>query len=117
MSEYYAVAFASPAYYLPPQPESACSGLLRLASVGAVVGASAAAAGSYRRLRKAELSTRQALVATGKAAVVGGVATALAGAVAGTVSEQGGLTRLGLMLATGATAYYALGQWLEGDDA
>ena len=97
------------------EPESACSNLLRLATVGAVIGASAAAAGNYRQVKRDQMEVGQAILETGKTAAATGLATALAGAVAGAVSDQG-LLRLGVLFATGAVTMYGIHEWLEKSD-
>ncbi len=97
---------------VPPAPgyavaDNSCSTLVRLATVGAIVGGSAAAASNLARMQRAEITVNQVLADTTKTAVSSALATAVAGAVAGAVAEQG-LVRLGVMFATGAAVLYAL---------
>jgi hypothetical protein len=108
MSDYYPVVYAR-------EPESSCSSLLRLAAIGAVVGGSAAAASSYRQVKHHEIEAAQAIRETAKAATATGAATALAGAAASAVADQG-LLRLGVMFVAGAAALYGINQWLEKDN-
>lgn len=106
-------------YYYPvpyqQQPESACTSLLRLATLGAVVGGAAAAAGGFRQVRNQQMEAGQALLHTGKMAAATGVATAMAGAAAGALADQG-LLRLGVMFTVGAAAMYGIHEWMEQDD-
>ena len=73
-----------------------------------------AAAANVRRSKTGELAPGPALAATARAAAIRAVATAAAGAVAGTLAEQGPV-RLGLMFAVGTAVVYGLDQW--GSDA
>jgi hypothetical protein len=110
MSEHYPVSY-TPVYLREPErPESSdatCSALLRLATLGAVVGGSAAAAANIRRVQQDEIDAGQALLDTGRTAVTSAAATAVAGAVATAVGNEG-LARLGLLFATGTAVMYAL---------
>jgi hypothetical protein len=106
MSEhYYPLVYA-------PRPDGACASLLRLAALGAVVGGTVAAASNLRRLQSEQVHTGAALADTGRAAVATAAATALAGAVADTLSDQG-LVRLALMFATGTAVLYGIERWTE----
>lgn len=97
--------------------DSRCSTLVRLATVGAVVGGSAAAASNLAEMRRGEITVNQALANTTRTAVSSAMATTIAGAVAGAVAEQG-LVRLGVMFATGAAVLYGIERWSErGDEA
>lgn len=93
----------------PPQTIGGpdCAALMRLATMGAIVGASASAAQQIRRAQAGTQTPTAALAQTGKAAVTAGVATAAAGAVASSVAEQGA-TRLGLMFLIGTAVVYGL---------
>jgi hypothetical protein len=93
-------------------PDTACASLIRLATLGAVVGGTAAAAANLRRLRAGDLQAGAVIAATARSAAVGAAATAVAGAVAGTVAEQGAL-RLALMFAVGTGVAYGLDGWLR----
>jgi hypothetical protein len=93
-------------------PDTACASLIRLATLGAVVGGTAAAAANLRRLRAGDLQAGEVIAATAGSAAVGAAATAVAGAVAGAVAEQGAL-RLGLMFAVGTGVAYGLDGWLR----
>ena len=96
-----------PVTYQPPPAESACTSLIRLATVGAVVGGAAAAGSNFRRLENEEIEPGEALANTGRTALAGAVAATVAGAAASVVQEQG-LLRLGVMFAAGAAAMYGL---------
>ncbi|NEV62500.1 magnetosome protein MamC [Thiorhodococcus minor] len=84
-----------------------CAALMRMATMGAIVGGSAAAAQRIRRAQAGAQTPTAALAQTGKAAVTAGLATAAAGAVASSVAEQGA-TRLGLMFLIGTAVVYGL---------
>lgn len=111
-----------PVAYYPPQGNpmratsgNTCTAVLQLATIGAVVGASTAAGTNIRRMQRDELTAVEALVDTGQAAVTAAAASAIAGAVATAVSNEG-LTRLGILLAAGTAASYAIRRrWAEGD--
>lgn len=114
MSEHY------PTPYLPSRVSPAraisdgtCTTLLQLATIGAVVGASAAAGANIRRAQREEITAAEALVDTGRAAVTAAAASAIAGAAATAVSNEG-LTRLGILFAAGTAASYAIQRrWTE----
>jgi hypothetical protein len=90
-----------------PRPaQDSCQALVRLATIGAVVGASAAAARQIRRVQGLEATPVQALIDTGKAAVI----TGAAGAVA-----NEGITRLAVLFATGTAVMYGVQRRLEPD--
>ncbi|MFD2110366.1 hypothetical protein [Thiorhodococcus fuscus] len=95
----------------PAQPQQAagpdCSAMMRLATMGAVVGGSAAAAQQFRRFQAGEQTPNAALAETGKAAVTTGLATLAAGAIASSVAEQGAM-RLGLMFLIGSVVVYGI---------
>jgi len=97
-----------------PRAEDSCQALLRLATIGAVVGASAAAANGIRRVQRDEATPTEALIDTGKAAVIAGAASAAAGAVAGAVAGEG-ITRLAVLFAAGTAAMYGIQRQLERD--
>lgn len=99
-----------PAASVPRASDTACSSLLRFATMGAVIGGSAAAAANLRRVSDGETLPASALAATARSAVIGAAATAAAGAVAGVIADQG-LLRLGLMFAVGTAVVYGLDQW------
>ncbi|AGA91593.1 hypothetical protein Thimo_2896 [Thioflavicoccus mobilis 8321] len=94
----------------PYPPDTLCSSLTRLAALGALVAGSAAAATNLNRAQAQEIEPGEAFAATARSAAVGAIATALGGALAGTVAEQG-LLRLGLMFAVGTGTAYALDRW------
>ncbi len=98
-----------------PHAEGGCESLLRMALFGAVVGGSATAASSIRRVQRGELDSAEALAETGRAAVAAAAATALAGAVANAIADQG-LLRLGVMFATGAAVLYGVERWREAEN-
>lgn len=104
-----------PEVHFQPTQDS-CQALVRLATIGAVVGASAAAAKSIRQVQSADVTPTQALVDTGKAALITGAASAVAGAAAGAISGEG-VTRLAVLFAAGTAVMYAVGRHLEPDDA
>ena len=84
-----------------PAADNSCSSLVRLATVGAIVGGSAAAAANVARMQGGGITANQVLPDNTKTAVSSALATAVAGAVA----EQG-LARLGVMFATGAAVLF-----------
>ncbi|AFL73348.1 magnetosome protein MamC [Thiocystis violascens] len=104
-----------PAY--PAQPHAAldCAALMRLATTGAIVGGSAAAAHQVRRFRSGTQTPQGALAETAKAAAIAGVATVAAGAVASSVAEQG-FGRLGLMFLVGTAVVYGIQTRLAGSE-
>lgn len=89
---------------------SDCASLMRLATLGAVIGGSVAAARQIEQVQAGEQLPSAALVATGKAAVMAGVATAAGGAVASSLAEQGVL-RLGILFLAGSAVLYGLRNW------
>lgn len=98
-------------YWAPsPSADTACSTLAGLAVLGGLVAGSTAASNNLRQVRAGTLDTGPALTATVRTATIGAAATAVAGAVAGAVTQQG-LLRLGLMLAVGTAVAYGLDQW------
>ncbi len=100
---------------LPATPNDTCRSLLQLATIGAVVGASAAAGANIRRMQRDEITGVEALVDTGRAAVTAAAASAIAGATATAVSNEG-LARLGILLAAGTAVSYAIQRrWAEED--
>jgi hypothetical protein len=110
MSDYYQYPMAYPGAAPTASYQAAdnrCSTLVRLATVGAVVGGSAAAAANLARMQHQEINVNQMLASTAKTTVSSALATAVAGAVAGAVAEQG-LVRLGVMFATGAAVLYGI---------
>ncbi len=106
-----------PVHYLPssmvqqsPAPAPAatdCSALIGYATLGAVVGASAAGGANILRVQREELTATEALADTGKAALAGAAATAVAGAAAGLVAKEG-VTRLAVLLAAGTAVMYGI---------
>lgn len=103
-----------PLYPAPPnvaRPD--CTNLMRLATLGAVVGASLAASRQMRQVQAGEQTPQRALLETGKGAVAAGLATAAGGAIAATLTDQG-LSRLGLLFLAGSTVFYGLSNWTEG---
>lgn len=84
-----------------------CAALMRMATTGAVVGGTAAAAAQIQRFQSGAQTPQGALAETAKAAVTAGVATAAAGAVASSFAEQG-LARLGLMFLVGTAVVYGI---------
>jgi hypothetical protein len=89
------------------QTRTDCSALMQLATMGAIIGGSAAAAKNLRRVELGDLPATTAVTETGKAAIGAAVATAIAGAAASALTEQG-LLRLGIMFAAGTLTLYAL---------
>lgn len=116
MSEHYLTP-AMPVYPSPmlntPQVgaqrmnDGACSTLISLATLGAVVGASAAAGANISRVQRAEITAVEALRDTGKAALAGAAATAVAGAAANAVATEGA-TRLAVLFAAGTAVMYGI---------
>jgi hypothetical protein len=91
-----------------------CSGLVQLAAVGAVVGGSAAAGANLHRLRNDTMTLDEALADVGRAAAMGGAATAVAGAAASAVASQG-VVRLAVLFAVGTAVMYGLQRRFEQD--
>lgn len=89
-----------------------CATLVRLATLGAVVGGSVAAASNLQRVEAGDLTATTAVAETGKTAITAAFATAIGGAAASSVAEQG-LMRLGIMFAAGTLALYGLQRWAE----
>ncbi|EXJ16460.1 magnetosome protein MamC [Imhoffiella purpurea] len=92
-----------------------CSALMRLATTGAIVGGTTAAAQQFRSLQSGMQTPQAALAETAKAAVTAGVATAAAGAVASSFAEQG-IARLGLMFLVGTAVVYGIQARLSADE-
>jgi hypothetical protein len=86
---------------------SDCATLVKLATLGAVVGGSVAAATNLQRVEVGDLTATDAVAETGKTALTAAVATAIGGAAASSIAEQG-LMRLGIMFAAGTLALYGL---------
>lgn len=103
-----------PAYPLAtaPRPDG-CTELARLALLGAVVGGAVATARNLDPMMAGEVPATTALTEVGRTALSAGVATALAGAAAAAITDQGPL-RLGILFATSAAALYALGRYAPG---
>lgn len=89
-----------------------CSALIRMATLGAMVGGSVVAAQQLRDFQSGVQTPGGALVETGKAALTAGLATAAAGAIASSFAEQG-MGRMGLMFLIGTAAAYAIQGRLE----
>lgn len=87
-----------------------CAGLVRLATLGAVIGGSLAAARQFRLVQEGEQLPNAALLETGRTAVAAGIATAAGSALAASVTEHGAL-RLGILLLVGAGVVYAADNW------
>lgn len=103
-------------YFYPAAPRTTstgtdCGTLLRLATLGAIVGGSVAAADNMQRVESGELTSGAAFAATGKTAVTAALATAIGGAAASSIAEQGAM-RLGIMFAAGTLALYGLQRWI-----
>ena len=102
-----------PLYPVPPNVAGPdCANLMRLATLGAVVGASLAASRQLRHVQAGEQTPQRAVLETGKSAVAAGLATAAGGAVAASLTEQG-LSRLGLLFLAGSAVLYGLANWTE----
>jgi hypothetical protein len=117
MSDAYFVRMPS---RLPMQPQTQaggndCATLIRLATLGAVVGGSVAAATNLQRIDSGDLTTTAAIAETGKTAIIAAAATAIGGAAASSVAEQG-LMRLGIMFAAGTLALYGIQRWSQARD-
>ncbi|MFB1488467.1 MULTISPECIES: hypothetical protein [unclassified Thiocapsa] len=91
---------------------SDCATLVKLATLGAVVGGSVAAATNLQRVQSGDLTATHAVAETGKTAITAAVATAIGGAAATSIAEQG-LIRLGIMFAAGTLALYGLQRWSQ----
>ncbi len=99
-----------------PSGGSDCTELMRLATLGALVGGSLAAARRFQQVQQGEQPPLTAVLETGRTAVVSGIATAVAGAVASSLTEQGVL-RLGIMFLAGSTVLYGLQHQLTLEEA
>lgn len=108
---------AEPVPVYPPQLNAGpdCATLMRMATMGAIVGGSAAAAQQLRGFQSGTQTPNGALAETGKAAVTAGIATAAAGAIASSFAEQG-LARLGLMFLVGTAVVYGIQSRLAGSE-
>lgn len=95
------------AYAHQPYGAPDCAALVRMATTGAIVGGSAAAAYQLQRFKSGAQTPQAALGETAKAAVTAGVASAAAGAIAASFAEQG-LARLGLMFLIGTAVVYGI---------
>ena len=105
-----------PLYPTPPRIAAPdCANLMRLATLGAVVGASLAASRQLRQVQSGTQTPQRALLETGKGAVAAGVATAAGGAIAASFSEQG-LSRLGLLFLAGSAVLYGLSPWTDAQE-
>ncbi len=108
MSEYFPItSYSVPTGHDQMLSEDTCAGLLRLATLGAVVGGSVAAAANIRRVQCDQVDANQALLDTGRTAVASAAATALAGAAATAITNEG-LPRLGILFAIGTAAMYGI---------
>lgn len=101
-----------PTYTKPPASGTDCATLVKLATLGAVVGGSVAAATNLQRIQSGSLTATAAAAETGKTAITAAVATAIGGAAASSIAEQG-LLRLGIMFAAGTLALYGLQRWSQ----
>jgi hypothetical protein len=99
-------------YPRPSTGGSDCATLIKLATLGAVVGGSVAAAAHLQRVQAGDLSASHAVADTGKTAIAAAAATAIGGAAASSIAEQG-LMRLGIMFAAGTLALYGLQRWSQ----
>lgn len=97
---------------LPASADRACTTLLQLTALGGIVGASAAAGANIRWVQRDEISAGQALTDTGRAVLAAATATAVAGAAATAISNEG-LTRLGVLFLAGTAVMYGLQRWRE----
>lgn len=85
----------------------ACANLVQLATLGAVVGASTAAAKAIGQIQQGEIDTQQALAHTARAALTAATTTAIAGAAANAVGHHG-LARLGVLFLAGTALMYGI---------
>ena len=105
--------YQSPHNPVRSSSDGTCKAVLQLATLGAVVGASAAAGANIRRVQRDQVTAGEALVDTGRAAVTAAAASAIAGVAAAAVSNEG-LTRLGILFAAGTAVSYAIQRrWAE----
>ena len=115
MSQFYPIThYSVPTGHDQMLSENTCAGLMRLATLGAVVGGSVAAATNIRRVQRDEIDTDQAFLDTGRTAVASAAATALAGAAATAITNEG-LPRLGILFAVGTAAMYGIQRWSDQD--
>lgn len=100
----YPVMQYAPAY---PCSGTASQSLLKMAALGAIIGAAGAASANLRRLQRDEIEAQQALVNTLKVSASSALATAAATAVAGYIGG-GPLLTTAVSLATGTGVMYML---------
>lgn len=81
-----------------------------------MVGGAVATARNLNPMMEGEMPATTALTEVVRTALSTGVATALAGAAAAAITEQGPL-RLGILFATSAAVLYALGRYAPGKSA
>lgn len=105
----------APAYPAQQNTGADCASLMRLATTGAIVGGSAAAAMQLRKFQNGNATPTGALAETGRTALTAAVATAAAGAVASSVAEQGAM-RLGLMFVVAAAVVYGIQSRMDGSE-
>lgn len=91
-----------------------CGQLVELATMGAMVGATGAAATTIGRMQRGEIDAGQAIAATARAGAAAAAATAIAGVAANAVASQG-LVRLGVLFITGTAVMHAIRQRLTED--
>lgn len=87
-----------------------CAGVMRLATLGAVIGAGVAAGRQYRLVQQGEQLPGAALAETGRTAIAAGIATAAGSALAASVSEHGPM-RLAILALVGAAVVYGAESW------
>lgn len=98
-----------------PATSTDCGELLRLATLGAIVGGGLAGARQFQQVQNGQQLPLPAVLETGKTAVAAGLATAVAGALAVSLTEQGVL-RLGIMGLAAGAMFYALQAQLALED-
>lgn len=84
-----------------------CANLLRLAALGAIVGGSLAAARELQAFQKGAQNLPGVLMETARGATAAGLATAVGGAVASSLAEQG-FGRFGMLFLTSVAVFYVL---------
>lgn len=89
-----------------PAPADLCADLTQMALMGAVIGATGAAARHLRAMQQGLANAGQTVRETARAALITGAASAVAGAAAHAVTRNG-LTRLAVLLTAGTAVMYA----------
>lgn len=109
-NHYYPAAYQSPYRFAANPYHAPLSGhnnVLELATMGAVVGSSIAAAKAIHQVQHNEISTQQALANTATAAMTAAAATAVASVAANALTHNN-LARLGVLFLAGSAVMYGM---------